>query len=419
MRLNKEILLKFLICMCLSLISNDIIADELALAKVTIQEPCGIARSLEYIEIQLQLELGAHSNKELNIVAEDSQSGDAITCQIFNNKVYGKENVISLYVVFPISICANERKIFLLKTVDKEKFVTTDLNYSGTGLDLLIENDFYRANLSRKQQSEAKSHNAGQLNELLIKMDFNQLLFRTENRMHWAPSFQKLGMEYYTTSSGWDNPKHYVFDKGPYLISTQRKDLAPELPEILLTANYYFYAGLPYFKFFSNMDIVNDVTLVMLRNDEMTMDSLFTNIAYQNSAGNIIDLSFSKRYDELEKNPIDNNAPWVCFYNSEKGYAFGSIRIKYDNTNKNGFASPTFLPHTKISDGSEGGKYWNRILIDNSPIVVPEGSNYMEENAYIVFKINKDDKFREIQEWMTILRNPLKISVFPEKIIRR
>lgn len=417
MRLQNGILIKVLIIICLSFISEHLLADDFTIAKIIVQEPIGFSRALEYIEVELQLELDVYNNNDSDFIAEDIKNGDVISCQIFKKKVFKKEKTILLQIIFPISIYANEQKIFLLKKGNGNKPIITDLTYSGSGLDLFIENNFYRANLSKNQQSEAKSHDAGQLNELLIKMDYNQLLFRTENRMHWAPSFQKLEMEYYTTSSGWDNPKQYVFDKGPYLISTQRKDLAPDIPEILLTANYYFYAGLPYFKFFSSMDIIKDVALTMLRNDEMTMDSLFTNIAYQNKSGDIIDLSFNERYSELDKNPIRNNSPWVCFYNEEKGFAFGSIRIKYDNTNKNGLQSPTYLPHTKISNGGEGGKYWNRILIDNTKIIVPQGSSYREENAYIVFKINKENKFKEIVEWMTILNNPLEISVIPKVFV--
>lgn len=411
MRLQNGILIKVLLIICASFISEHLLADDFTLAKIIIQEPIGLSRALEYVEVELQLELDVYNNNDSDFIAEDIKTGDVISCQIFKKKVFKKEKIISLQFIFPISINANEQKIFLLKKGNRNKPIVTDLTYSGSGLDLIIENIYYRANLSKNQQSEAKSHDAGQLNELLIKMDYNQLLFRTENRMHWAPSFQKLGMEHYNTSSGWDNPKQYIFDKGPYLISTQRKDLAPDVPEILLTANYYFYAGLPYFKFFSSMDIIKDVTLTMLRNDEMTMDSLFTNIAYQNKAGDIIDLAFSERYSELDKNPIRNNSPWVCFYNKEKGFAFGSIRIKYDNTNQNGFQSPTYMPHTKISNGGEGGKYWNRILIDNTKLIVPQGSSYREENAYIVFKINKENKFKEIEEWMTTLNNPLEISV--------
>ena len=391
-------------------------ADEYTLAKIVIQEPNGLARSLEYIEfqLQLQLELADNSSKELNIIAEDLQNGEQITCQVFSKNVYEKENITLLHIVFPISIEANTRKIYLLKRVKKKKSVNSDLNSYGEGFNLIVENKYYKADLSKSNQSEAKNHDSGQLRELLIKMNFNQLLFRTENRMHWAPNFQKPEMEFYNTIAGWDNPKVFVLNHGPYLIFSQRKDSAPDHPEIFLTANYYFYAGLPYFKFFSSMNIIKDVTIYLLRNDEMTMDSLFTHIAYQDNSGQIIDLSFSERYQVLDKNPIDNNSPWLCFYNENKGYAFGSIRIKYDNTNQSGLPSPTYLPHTNISDGAEGGKYWNRRLINEYPVFVPKGSCYIEENAYIVFEINKENKFKEIKDWTDRMRNPLKLKVYPD-----
>ncbi|MDZ7765954.1 MAG: hypothetical protein U5K00_16310 [Melioribacteraceae bacterium] len=297
------------------------------------------------------------------------------------------------------------------KNIEKIKNVVTDLKLSGEGLDLIINNNFYRANLSKSNQSEAKNYDSGQLCDLLIKGKFNQLLFRTENRMHWAPNFQKPGMEYYNTIAGWQNPKRYIVNKGPYLISTQRQDSAPDVPEILLTTDYFFYAGLPYFKFYSSMDIIEDVNLSLLRNDEMTMDSLFTHVAYQSNSGQIIDLSFAERYKEFEENPIESNAPWVCFYNIDIGYAFGSIRIKYDNTNDTGLPSPTYHSHTKISDGAERGKYWNRCLIDNYPVFVPKGSSYREENAYLIFEINKEDKFKEIIEQLNIIKNPVEVTL--------
>jgi hypothetical protein len=416
LKIQNGILIKFLIIICLTFNSKDLIADEFTLAKIVIQEANGLARSLEYIEFQLQLqiELGESNSKELNIIAEDIQNGEVITCQVFSKKVFKKDNIILLKIIFPISIGANEKKIFSLKRVNKKLLVMTDLNYVGEGLDLVVENNYYRANLTKSNQNEAKSHDSGQLRELQIKMEFNQLLCRTENRMHWAPNFQKQGLEYYNTIAGWDKPQIYEFNEGPYLIFTHRKEKAPDHPEILLTANYSFYAGLPYFKFYSSLDIVEDITLILLRNDEMTMDSLFTHIAYQNNSGNIIDLPFSERYAELDENPIENNSPWLCFYNDDQGYAFASIRIKYDNTNDSGLPSPTYSPHTKISDGAEGGKYWNRILIQGHPVVAPKGSCYVEVNAYLVFEINKEDKFKEIVEWINIIRNPVEVIVIQE-----
>ncbi|MBN2367236.1 MAG: hypothetical protein JXL67_13790, partial [Calditrichaeota bacterium] len=200
---------------------------------------------------------------------------------------------------------------------------------------------------------------------------------------------------------------------GPYLVRTERQDKAPAHPEILLTASYDFYASKPYFIFYSEMEVIRDVWLSLLRNDEMTMDSLFTHVAFQRPDGEIVDLPFDKRYEILKKKPLENDAPWLCFYHSDSGHAFGSIRLKYDNTNRFGESSPTWLPHTKISDGAEGGKYWNRRLIHEHLIHVPEGNRYVERNAYLVFRIEKNEKFKSILLEARLLQNPLWVNVIP------
>ena len=113
----------------------------------------------------------------------------------------------------------------------------------------------------------------------------------------------------------------------------------------------------------------------------------------------------------LEQQPLENDAPWLCFYHQEKGYAFGSIRLDYDNHDDFGEPSPLYHPHTRISDGAGGGKYWNRRLIDEQRTYVPRGSRYIEENAYLVFRIDVADKFREIREWAARLRQPPRVTV--------
>jgi len=400
-----------ILIICLILLSTNLQGEDFTLAKVVVREPIGISRSLEYIEFQMQLKLNEVQGDNLNIVAIDQMNDDSIPCQIFGLKEYEEDNVLLLNIVFPISIEANETRIFLLKNSDSRNEIISDLEVKGEGLDLVIDNEFYRADLSKSDQSETKNHNSGQLRELMIKMKFDQMYFRTENRIHWAPNFRKVGLEYYNTIAAWEYPKIYELTQGSYLVSTHRQDLAPDHPEILLTANYSFYAGLPYFEFYSSMNVIEDVNLFLLRNDEMTMDSLFTNIAYQNNSGQIFDFTFSESSQELEKHPIQDDAPWLCFYNADKSYAFGSIRIKYDNTNKSGLSSPTFLPHTKISNGANGGKYWNRRLIHDKETYVPRGSSYIERNAYLVFKISKNNKFEEIEKWMTIIKNPLEVTL--------
>ena len=380
------------------------------LARIKIEEVHGLTRQLEYVELSLQIPLGKQENVSLQFVAENEQSGEKIPCQIIKQQSFEQENIVLLSLIFPVSIEANDQALFIVRSEQSRPVPQTDLSITGEGLDLIIDNNFYKADLTQSDQSEAKSHHSGQLRELMIKMGYDILLFRTENRMHWAPNFQKKGNDGYETIAGWEHPDYYKLNSGPYLILTERRDKAAAHEEILLTANYYFYAGLPYFRFFSSMEFMEDAWITLLRNDEMTMDSLFTHVAAERLNGEILDLSFAERHEVLKKSPIENEAAWLCFYHADKGYAFGSIRLKYDNTNKQGFKSPTHLPHTKISNGAGGGKYWNRRLIDEHPVFVKEGSRYVEENAYIVFSIKDHNKFEEIVHWAERLRHPLQVT---------
>jgi hypothetical protein len=391
-------------------------AEDTALAEIDVRENFGHERSLEYVVCSLQLPVDELKNSDLNIVALDMDNNERIPCQIFNTRTFREQNIALIQVIFPVSIDAYASKSYVLNRTSQSNPIKTDLLCEGQGLDLIVENEFYRADLTKSDQSEAKSHPSGQLRELLLKMDFNVKLFRTENRMHWAPNFQRADETEYETIAGWDNPKDYSLDTGPYLIHTMRRDQAPKHPGIILTANYYFYAGLPFFRFYSSMEITDNIWLSLLRNDEMTMDSLFTHVAFQRPNGQIEDYPFSERYKILEDRPIENNASWLCFYHADLGYAFGSIRIRYDTINIQGFDSPTYLPHTKISDGAGGGKYWNRRLIHDHPTFVPMGSRYVEENIYILFETDKKEKFKEIVQWSRLVQHPLQVSVAPVEV---
>jgi hypothetical protein len=229
--------------------------------------------------------------------------------------------------------------------------------------------------------------------------------------VHWAPNFKKPELEWYTTIAHWDSPAVYDLQNGPYMVQTIRQDLAPDHPEIFLTAVYQFYENMPYFKFYSKMQMVENVWLELLRNDEMTMDSMFTHLAFQRPEGTIIDVAFENRAHILQNRPIENDSPWICFYNEEKGFAFGSIRIRYDNVNQFGQPSPVYQPHTQIGEWLGGIKYWNRRLIHDQLTFVPKGSRYIEENAYLVFRIDPEDRFRAIKYWSDRLHHPLEVEV--------
>jgi hypothetical protein len=408
----EKILIGLVAMLCAVIHTEAIYGQDDVLAEIVLKESAGLARSIEYIVCNLQIHDIMDDSEELTLHAEDSETGQTITCQIFYHEDFAQEKIRRIMIIFPVSIAANERKIFNIKYASTKIPTPTDLKLQGEGLELKIENKFYLADLTKSMQSAGKSHESGQLCELFLKMGFDQLLFRTQNRIHWAPNFRKKDSQDYQTIAGWEKPQTYNLIKGPYSIQTERQDLAPGNPEIVLSASYKFYASLPYFRFFSLMEVTRDTWLTLLRNDEMTMDSLFTHVAFQRLTGELVDLSFDQRYELLKKNPIENEAPWLCFYHQERQYGFASIRILYDNRDQFGNPSPTCLAHTKISDGSSGGKYWNRRLIHDIQTFVPRGSRYMEENAYLVFKLEKKDKFKEIIYWAKRLQNPVVVNVF-------
>lgn len=387
--------------------------QERELGRIVLSEPAGLPRMEEYVEVSVQASLDEFSLSGDRVYAIAENSGKKIECQIFQKRILPAEKQVLFSLIFPVSLQPHERRVLHLKTGLPNVAQTnpaTDLQAHGDALELRVENEFYLADLTSSTSSEGKSHRSGQLRELFIKTGFNQLLSRGENRMHWAPNFQRAGAEEYSTIAGWESPRLATLEKGPYLIQTKRQDVAPDHPEILLSAAYKFYAHQPYFKFVSTMAITSEISLVLLRNDEMTMDSLFTHVAFQRPSGEVIDLPLAERYAVLERQPLEHEAPWLCFYHREKGYAFGSIRLREDNTNSFGSPSPTFEPHTRISDGANGGKYWNRRLVNERATVLPRGSRYAEENVYLVFRIENGDRLAVIKYWAERLRNPIRVN---------
>jgi hypothetical protein len=386
-------------------------ASEEILATLTVSEKYGYSRNVEYVDYLFQIPITPQEISDFSLIAVDQASNEEIVCQILEREKFENEMIALLRIIFPVALEANQKKIFQIMASVSNDAVESDLTVKGNGFDLIIENNFYKADLSKNTDIEPQSHNSGQLRDLLIKMGFNQLLTNAEDRLHWAPNFKRPELEWYTTIAHWNSPTEYEVWKGPYLIQTYRRDSAPDHPEILLTATYKFYQDLPYFRFFSEMELVQNVWLELLRNDEMTMDSMFTHLAFQRPDGKIEDVTFSDRGALLEDQPIENESPWICFYNSELKFAFASIRLRYDNSNMTGQQSPTYLPHTQIGEWLGGIKYWNRRLIHEHLTFVPKGSRYSEENAYLVFKIGEEDKFKDIIYWMDRLHHPLEIKV--------
>ncbi len=379
------------------------------LATISVSENDGLDRKLEYVATSIRL-VKPLSTTVSNLQLIDTDTGEAIPFEI------GFENEAStevLQVRFPVKINANTTKEFTLHDAASKTdtlLVHQDASisdFSYSSIDNSIENSFYKATFSTKTDSMG-----GQIDGIYVKEFNNVLLKRGHIAMHWAPNFSKNDSDGYFNMESTAVFSNNQLSPGYYEIRKSRSVITDNVPEISVEGTYAFYKSLPYFTFESTMSVSKDVVLDLLRNDEMTMDSLFTHVMYAKSRGGVMHLKlYDAEMDVLEQNPIPDDAPWLAFYHREEGYGFGVIRLKYDNTNSTGGLSPTYKPYTKITKSTENGRYWNRILIADTVMVVPKGSRYVEKNAYLVFKVGSIAPEREIRYYAERLRNPLNVTV--------
>ena len=385
------------------------------IGRLVVTEPANITRNLEYIELKISVNQPLLQGKTVFLKDEN---GKLVQGQILQGKK-DTTGTYSISCIFPISIQASEVAHYDVLIAEDRRDNLTDLKVMGKGLGLIIENSRYVANLTSEKATPENGLGAGQLTALILKNFDGQKLQRSGINMHWAPNFKKKELNYKTIGHIRQFDSVSV-NKGSYMIAAYRSGKVEGYEEILVTGQYQFYAGLPYFIFSSEMKMVDNVTLTMLRNDEMTMDSLFTHAMFPLPNGHIKTVPLynepplTPHYSikELRKTPIDANTGWFCFYNDSLKYGFGSIRLQYDYTNAKGGQSPMLNPETRITYAGAGGRYWDRrfVFSKTDSLVVPRGSKYAEKNAYVIFPVDPEDPSKEIEELFISLTHPVTIE---------
>ena len=224
-------------------------------------------------------------------------------------------------------------------------------------------------------------------------------LLRTQNRMHWAPSFQRAGAKGYTSIAMWHPVQQHSLAVKDGVLTMTRSGRHALYPEIELWAEYRYFAHVPYFLFRARMKITQAIEMFWLRAQEMTMDDLFTHAAWPGHLS-----TFEDRSGE----PIAVDTPWVAFLNLEKGYGFGAVSLKYR-------ATTTANPHVAINDGANKGKYWDRHLVSRVNTHLRPGDEYEEETAYVLFRCTAAEPLKEFLLWEKRIRNPLRAESYPKR----
>lgn len=259
-----------------------------------------------------------------------------------------------------------------------------------------IENEYFIADLSHRTIQD-KEEDSGTLRGLTYKK-FGVTLLRTRNRMHWAPNLQRVGVQGYKGIGTWHPVQEFREEQRGEIYIHRRAGYLADYPEVKIEAEYQFFAGVPYFLFWSRLTVEKPLVVTLLRNNEMTMDQFFTHLAWPGRDGRQHITTFDERKPLLEKEPIAADAPWLAFLNLDKGYGYGFVMLDYE-------ATRSANPDIGISDGAENGKYWSRHIIVRAPTQLEPGDRFEERTAYVLFSVTKDEPLREFFQWQKQIRS--------------
>ena len=370
-----------------------------------VKETKGIERNLEYVEIHWNAKLKPKQEDIFSAIGpEGSYEGQILKVEEENGKGYG------ITAIFPVSVKAYGTKSY--SVISGPSKLKSKLLVKGSGPALNIENEDFIADLTANTLNPEDSLSPGQIKSLILKDHPDEFLKRSNINIHWSPNFQGTGREYRTLSH-LIKPEIAQSDIGSYKTTIHKEGTIADYPEIKLNATYEFYAGMPYFLFTSEILVEKDIELYLLRNDEMTLDSLFTHVIYKNPSKKEEEKPLYEKstFNYLHDHPIKDDALWLAFYNKDRHFALGSIRLQYDNRNLSGGRSPLYMPHTKITAvTADGGRYWNRRLIHEKDTLVPKGSKYFEKNAYFILGDGTGLE-KEINNLYDKLHNPLEVKI--------
>lgn len=266
----------------------------------------------------------------------------------------------------------------------------------------LFENPFYIADLTSRQVRGATEDN-GTLRGLVFK-DFNLRIQRSSNRMHWAPSMQRSGARGYSSIGIWNPVQKHSKTENKQMVRLTRSGYIQDYPEIHLFAEYDFLKDAPYFLFRSTMTVEKPIDMYWLRNQEMTMDHIFTHVAWPGPDGKPVVVDFDARKPVLAAKPLAVDIPWVAFVNLEKGYGYGAVTLRHK-------ATKLAKSMMSINDGVDPpARYWDRRLINQADTRLEPGDKFEEETAYVLFKVSKDAPVKEFLEWEKKIRARHKVK---------
>jgi hypothetical protein len=402
---------------------------------VVLHERAGLDRPSEPVEFSLaaRAEHCGDLAKELRVYAVDGQNLQAVDCQTFDvqefpgtpvgtsDDNYLKHASRSLSAVFLAEVPANTAKVYIAfydnPDAPAPTLAETDLSVVGPDLGALVENQFFKVQLHDK---------CGQIASFELKgREENPVPLLTNSysrAVHWNPdSFSDNGKWGHTFA--WDPPeKTVVTTRGPILFRITNSGRMPDYtPQIWASVSYSFYAGTPYVKSSTTMEVRDAANISAIRNGEIVLDThLVTHLVWKEKTGELktTRAMHGPNHQDEWATRIDHDIPWVALTNESSDYGLGTVIESSVAFNPRTGEAATHRPAYYLYAHHQWGiplTYFTRAWVypfsdyQRGPIIpVPAGSTYLSRMAFVPFTMEKGRaRYRVIQDVSQALQNPL------------
>ncbi len=406
---------------------------------IVLSETAGLERSNEAVEVLLPFYPDEVNDlkREIRVVSFDPQTKQVteVASQVYDIQQYLKEDdlapdkdgkptrqipvwmpTVTARVAFLANVPAKRSRVFLIYYNNKNAMVktyTTDLHVQGEAPGLQVENEYLSVVLHPK---------SGHFDQLSLKSKPGVPLFHrkeTNGAIHWNPEIYTPPTPW-THTSDWDPPGHVSSLTGPVISFSDVWGNLREIPQVDASVRYEFYPGKPYFISTTNLRINETVQSIALRNAEIVFKrELITEAAWYDVIRDSVIVFDVTKMPELTDIKMQDDVPWISFYNKETGIGFAGIQLNYSNAgleNRTRLLNPFFY----ITGGP--WIYWARalslsFLSSNMQQMIPvmKGNFFSEKWAYLVYETDKGGQpYAPVLAWQKKLLNPLRIQLVEE-----
>jgi hypothetical protein len=406
---------------------------------IVVSETAGIDRKGEPVEVLLPFypDEAEHLTREIRVVSVDPETYKIteVPSQVYDQLKYLEEDdldpdengnptreiplwmpTITARLAFLADVPANSSKVYLVYYNNEDailKRYQTDLRVQGEAPGLSIDNSQYSIGLHP---------NSGHLDQIILKSKPNFPLFHrmeTNGAIHWNPGIYSPPRPW-THTADWKPPQNVNFMAGPILTTTEVWDQLREIPEVDASVRYEFYPGVPYFISTTTMRINKRIDCIALRNAEIVFKrESITHAAWYDAIRDKIIVYDVTKMPDLTDLLMEDDVPWITFYNQETGIGFCGIQLDYSNA---GLESRTRLlnPFMYITGGP--WIYWARalslsFLSSNMQQMIPamQGNFFAEKWAYLTYETAEgDEPYAPALKWQKQLTNPLRVRLVEE-----